>query len=122
MKEMEMKHRNELMELVNSLPKDKRHKLYEDTYKLMESAINTKPKETKMHRNDIILIVAIVVCCILAGAVQGVQNISEGKLASARAALVETQRELDDLKHDAVIYGYAERGGTRHGFAWKRGE
>ena len=73
-----------------------------------------------MHRNDIILIVAIVACCILAGAVQGVQSISEGRLASARAALVQTQRELDDLKHDAVVFGYAERTNGRHGFAWKR--
>jgi len=73
-----------------------------------------------MHRNDIILIVAIVACCILAGAVQGVQSISEGRLASARAALVQTQRELDDLKHDAVVFGYAERPNGRHGFAWKR--
>jgi len=115
-----MMHRNELMEVVNSLPKDKRHKLYEDTYKLMESAINTKPKETKMHRNDKILVIVIIVIALMAGLLSVVMMRHDTRLASARTALVQTQRELDDLKHDAVVRGYAERGGNRHGFAWKR--
>ena len=119
MKEMEMKHRNELMELVNSLPKDRRHKLYEDTYELMESTINNKPEET-MHRNDKILVIVIIVIALMAGLLSVVMMRHDTRLASARAALVQTQTELDDLKHEAVIYGYAERTNGRHGFAWKR--
>ena len=74
----------------------------------------------KMHRNDKILIVVMIAACILAGAFAVNSMRWRIKLASARAALVETQHELDDLKHDAVIRGYAERKPDGTGFEWRR--
>ena len=73
-----------------------------------------------MHTNDKLWIATMIVAFIMAVAL-GVREVRhDTKLASARAALVATQAEVDDLQHDAVVLGYAERGGTRHEFAWKR--
>ena len=74
-----------------------------------------------MHTNDKILVTAMITCCVLAILVGALRMCHATELANSKRALKATQTELDDLKHEAVVRGHAQRSGSnRQGFAWNK--